>query len=89
MGQYVDDQAHVNGMESFWSMLKRGYRGTYHQISHEHLDRYVSEFQCRHNIRPKNTIDQMGFVVDHMKDKRLRYADLIANGPHARRREAA
>ena len=85
-GQYVDGMAHTNGMESFWAMLKRGYHGTYHQISHEHLGRYVSEFQHRHNERPKDTIDQMGSLVSSMNGKRLRYADLIADGVHARRR---
>ena len=33
IGEYVDQQAHVNGVESFWSMLKRGYHGTFHRIS--------------------------------------------------------
>ena len=37
-------QAHVNGIESFWSMLKRGYYGTFHRMSPKHLNRYVSEF---------------------------------------------
>lgn len=86
VGQYVDGMAHTNGMESFWSMLKRGYHGTYHQISHEHLDRYVAEFSHRHNERPKDTIDQMGSLVRGMDNKRLTYEALIADGPHARRR---
>ena len=33
VGQYVDDQVHINGLESFWSMMKRGYHGTYHRMS--------------------------------------------------------
>ena len=47
VGRYVDGQAHTNGIESFWSMLKRGYHGTYHQMSQEHLQRYVNEFAGR------------------------------------------
>ncbi|MXW42253.1 MAG: IS1595 family transposase [Acidimicrobiia bacterium] len=86
VGQYVDGMAHTNGMESFWSILKRGYHGTYHQISPEHLDRYVAEFLHRHNERPKHTIDQMGSLVRGMDRKRLTYERLIANGVHARRR---
>ena len=39
VGEYVFKQAHTNGVESFWSMLKRGYVGTYHQMSPKHLDR--------------------------------------------------
>ena len=57
VGEYVRGIAHTNGMESFWSMLKRGYTGTYHHMSPEHLDRYVGEFEGRHNDRDSNTID--------------------------------
>ena len=88
-GRYVDGMAHTNGMESFWAMLKRGYHGTYHQISHEHLHRYVSEFQHRHNNRPLDTIEQMGRMVRDMDHKRLTYSELIADGTHARRRAEA
>ena len=45
--EYVRDQAHTNGIESFWAMLKRGYVGTYHQMSKKHLGRYVHEFAGR------------------------------------------
>ena len=44
VGEYVREQAHTNGLESFWSMLKRGYTGTYHHMSPKHLHRYVDEF---------------------------------------------
>ena len=43
--------AHTNGMESFWSMLKRAHAGTFHKLSPKHLDRYVQEFAGKHNIR--------------------------------------
>ena len=43
VGEYVRGQAHTNGMESFWSMLKRGYIGVYHHMSVKHLDRYVND----------------------------------------------
>ena len=51
VGEYVRKQAHTNGMESFWSMLKRGYTGTFHHISPKHLHRYIDEFSGRHNAR--------------------------------------
>ena len=79
VGEYVRDQAHTNGMESFWALMKRGYYGTYHRMSAKHLGRYVSEFEGRHNQRPKDTIDQMKAMVRGMSGKRLRYADLIAS----------
>lgn len=79
VGEYVREQAHTNGMESFWSMLKRGFTGTYHQISPKHLHRYVNEFAGRHNVRPLDTEAQMANVVKGADGKRLRYADLIAD----------
>ena len=51
VGEYVRGQAHTNGIESFWSMLKRARKGTFHTLSAKHLHRYVSEFAGRHNIR--------------------------------------
>ena len=80
VGEYVRDQIHINGMESFWSMLKRGYVGVYHHMSPDHLDRYVGEFEGRHNARNSNTIDQMAGMVRGAEGRRLRYADLINHG---------
>ena len=77
VGQYVDGMAHTNGMESFWSLLKRGYHSIYHQMSPEHLHGYVSEFEGRHNDRPANTIDQMRHLVEGMEGQRLPYKELI------------
>ena len=78
VGQYVDDQAHTNGIESFWTLLKRGYHGTYHWISAKPLWRYVAEFEGRNNIRNRDTIDQMALISRAMVGRRLKYADLIA-----------
>ncbi len=78
VGEYVREQAHTNGMESFWSMLKRGFTGTYHQMSPKHLHRYIDEFQGRHNVRPLDTEAQMAGLVRGSSGKRLRYSDLIA-----------
>lgn len=77
-GEYVDGMAHTNGIESFWALLKRGYHGTFHQLSPEHLHRYVDEFATRHNIRKHDTLDQLAYLTDKMEGKRLKYADLIA-----------
>ena len=76
-GEYVRGQAHTNGMESFWSMLKRGYIGTYHHFSVKHLDRYVTEFEGRHNRRPLDTADQMGIMARNAAGKQLPYSELI------------
>ena len=79
VGEYVRDQAHTNGMESFWANMKRGYTGIYHWMSGKHLHRYVSEFEGRHNDRPLDTIDQMTAIVQGMLGRRLRYQDLIGS----------
>ena len=78
VGEYVRDMAHTNGVESFWAILKRGYYGTYHRISPKHLERYVTEFAGRHNVRELDTIDQMAFLAKGMAGKRLRYKELIS-----------
>ena len=78
VGEYVNGQAHTNGIESFWSVLKRGYYGTYHRMSPKHLDRYVGEFAGRHNDRPLDTVDQLRAIVRGMVGKRLRYRELIS-----------
>ena len=78
VAEYVRDDAHTNSMESFWATLKRAHKGTYHQISPKHLQRHVDEFVGRHNIRDRDTIDQMTAVVAGPVGKRLLYRDLIA-----------
>ena len=75
--EFARGDVHTNGIESLWSMFKRGYVGTYHQMSEAHLPRYVDEFTGRHNIRPLGTEDQMGSVAVGMVGKRLRYDELV------------
>ena len=77
VGEYVDGQAHTNGIESFWATLKRDYHGTYHQMSEKHLGRYVAEFAGRHNDRPADTTEQMRHIAEGLSGKRLRYQDLV------------
>ena len=70
---------HTNGIESFWSMLKRAHKGTFHKLSHKHLQRYVDEFAGRHGVRELDTIAQMESVVIGLVGKRLMYGNLIAD----------
>ena len=77
-GEYVREQAHTNGIESFWALLKRGYQGTYHKMSKKHLERYVNEFAGRHNGRDNDTKDQMSAIARGMSGRRLRYEELTA-----------
>ena len=46
-GQYVRGDVHVNGLESFWALLKRGYHGVNHHMSPKHLHHYANEFAAR------------------------------------------
>ena len=78
VGEYVRGQVHTNGVESFWSMLKRAHKGTFHKISSQHLQRYVSEFAGRHNIREFDTLEQMAYIASGMEQSQLRYKELVA-----------
>jgi transposase-like protein len=77
VGEYVKDMAHTYGIESFWAMLKRGYKGTYHKMSPKHMTRYVTEFAGRHNVRDFDTLIQMTMLAKGLSGKRLRYNDLV------------
>ena len=77
VSEYVNGMAHTNGIESFWSMLKRAHKGTFHKISPKHLQRYVNEFCARHNMRDSDTLDQMASIAADMAGKRLTYKELI------------
>lgn len=76
-GEYIRDMAHTNGIESFWSLLKRGYIGIYHYMSAKHLHRYIKEFSFRHNTSNIGTMEFINLTVSHMAGKRLTYKGLI------------
>ena len=73
------ETVHTNSVESFWSMLKRAHKGTFHRLSSKHLQRYVDEFVARHNILKLDTIDQMAHVAAGMLGRRIMYRDLMAD----------
>ncbi|MDA1090992.1 MAG: IS1595 family transposase [Proteobacteria bacterium] len=49
--QYANGDTHVNGLESFWSILKRSIKGTHVHVSRQHLQKYLGEFEYRYNLR--------------------------------------
>jgi transposase-like protein len=77
VGEYVREQAHTNGIESFWALLKRGYYGIYHYMSAKHLHRYVGEFANRQNTLGLGTVDFMAHTVARMIGCRVSYKDLV------------
>ena len=79
VAEFVNGMAHTNGIESFWSMLKRAHKGTFHKLSPKHLDRYVQEFAGKHNIRESGTLVQMRNTVSRLVGRRLLLRDLVAD----------
>ena len=79
VSKFVRGKAHTNGIESFWSLLKHGYHGTFHHVSPKHLHRYINEFSIRHSDRSadNDTLAMMKSIVFRMDDKRLTYKNLI------------
>ena len=77
--EYVRGGVHTNGIESGWSLFKRGIYGTYHHISPKHTGRYAAEFAGRHNIREFDTETQITMIIAQMVGRRLKWKDLIAN----------
>ena len=78
--RYVDGQVHTNGIENFWSLLKRTLSGTYVAVEPFHLQRYIDEQIFRFNNRatkenPLNDGDRFVLAVSQIVGKRLTYAE--------------
>ena len=76
-GEYVNDRCHTNGIESFWSLLKRGYQGSYHKMSVKHLSRYVDEFAYRWNNRDLHATAFMERAIRSMIGRSLTHRALV------------
>jgi transposase-like protein len=50
-GEYVRGEVHTANLDAFWSLVKRGIMGTFHNVSRTHLPLYLNEFSFRHNHR--------------------------------------
>jgi hypothetical protein len=75
---YVDGQVHTNGCENFWSLLKRGLKGTYVAVEPFHLFRYVDEQALRFNMRKLTDAQRFDEVLGAIVGRRLTYENLIA-----------
>jgi transposase-like protein len=81
MQEYVRGEVHTQGLDNFWSLLKRTLRGTYVAVEPFHLDRYVTEQVFRYNNRatednPLEDSDRFVLAVSQIAGKRLTYAEL-------------
>jgi len=83
---YVRGEVHKNGIENFWSLLKRSLRGTYVGVEPFHLDRYVTEQVFRFNNRtaednPLNDGDRFALALSQISGERLTFAELTGKVP--------
>jgi hypothetical protein len=79
--KYVDGQIHTNGLENFWSLLKRSISGTYVSVEPFHLFRYLDEQTFRYNNRstrdnPMSDADRFQLACSQVIGKRLTYDDV-------------
>ncbi|MDQ3258321.1 MAG: IS1595 family transposase [Acidobacteriota bacterium] len=74
--KYVDGQIHTNGIENFWSLLKRSIKGTYVSVEPFHLFRYLDEQTFRFNERKGKDADRFTKVTGQVAGKRLTYKEL-------------
>jgi transposase-like protein len=79
--RYVDGRVHTNGLENFWSLLKRSIGGTYVSVEPFHLFRYLDEQVWRFNnrateFRPMNDSDRFDLAVSQIVGKRLTFAEV-------------
>jgi transposase-like protein len=86
--RYVNGQVHTNGLENFWSLLKRGLKGTYISVEPFHLYRYVDEQVFRYNNRgtKENRISDLSRffrVMSHIVNRRITYQELTGKGTDA------
>jgi transposase-like protein len=77
LGVYVAGDVHTNTIENFWSVLKRGLYGIYHQVSDKHIERYLDEFSSRFNTRQLTSKDRFENFLTQSESP-LSYKRLIA-----------
>jgi transposase-like protein len=92
--RYVNGRVHTNGLENFWSLLKRTLKGTYVAVEPFHLDHYLDEQVFRYNNRstkdnPLNDSDRFTFLMSQVAGKRLTYAQLTGKGTDSLHHPAA
>jgi transposase-like protein len=82
--EYVNGNVHTNGLENFWSLLKRSLKGTYVSVEPFHLFRYLDEQSFRYNNRDMTDLDRFVSVMRHIVGRRLTYKQLTGQVEVAR-----
>lgn len=78
---YAKGEVHTNGMENFWSLLKRGLKGTYISVEPWHLHRYLAEQAFRFNTRKMTDGERFNAAIKRVQGKRLTYKALTSEVP--------
>jgi len=81
--KYVDGQIHTNGLENYWSLLKRAIRGTYVSVEPFHLFRYLDEQARRFNERSLTDAERFASVLKAVTGKRITFDALTGKQPAA------
>lgn len=69
---------HTNSIEGFWSHLKRGINGTYHWVSHKHIQRYCNEFGYKYDTRCLQNNERFIDFLEKINNTKVKYKDLIS-----------
>lgn len=73
IGEYARGDVHINTVEGYFSLLKRGIAGVFHHVSKKHLHRYLSEFDFRYNMRTQNDEVVAAMLLNKVEGKRMMY----------------
>ncbi len=76
-GEHAFGIIHINTLEGFWSLMKRGILGIYHSVSDKHLEKYCNEFNFRYNTKDMNEQNRFDKSITQCAG-RLKYNELIA-----------
>ncbi len=70
--RYANGDVHVNGIESMWALLRRGYRGTFHHWSKKYMDFYLAEFAFRQNSKDMEPPEKVNKLLDSSQGVRVK-----------------